>query len=109
MPNSLNLISLLTKRITDFLSIYGFEHIKSDELTTFEKNFVKLNIDKSHPAFDPTQSLVFDNENLLATHKTGVSIEAIAKYPNQERAFFLLEKFFETTKKTQLILISLTN
>ncbi|WP_010320854.1 hypothetical protein [Mesomycoplasma ovipneumoniae] len=99
MPNSLNLISLLTKRIVDFLSIYGFEHIKSDELTTFEKNFVKLNIDKSHPAFDPTQSLVFDSQNLLATHKTGVSIEAIAKYPNQERAFFSFGKVFRNDEE----------
>lgn len=99
MNNSRNLISSLIKRIADFLAIYEFKYIKSDELTTFEQNFVKLNIDASHPAFEPSQSLVFDDKNLLATHKTGISIEIISKYPNQELAFFSYGKVFRNDEE----------
>ncbi|MXR39693.1 hypothetical protein DR095_02965 [Mycoplasma flocculare] len=99
MSDSRNLISSLTKRITDFLAIYGFEYIKSNELTSFEQNFVKLNINSKHPAFDPTQSLVFDENQLLATHKTGISIEIISQYPNQELAFFSYGKVFRNDEE----------
>ncbi|MXR13588.1 hypothetical protein DR085_01710 [Mycoplasma flocculare] len=99
MSDSRNLISSLTKRITDFLVIYGFKYIKSNELTSFEQNFVKLNINSKHPAFDPTQSLVFDENQLLATHKTGISIEIISQYPNQELAFFSYGKVFRNDEE----------
>ncbi|AJC49901.1 hypothetical protein [Mesomycoplasma flocculare] len=99
MSDSRNLISSLTKRITDFLAIYGFKYIKSNELTSFEQNFVKLNINSKHPAFDPTQSLVFDENQLLATHKTGISIEIISQYPNQELAFFSYGKVFRNDEE----------
>ncbi|AAZ44356.2 hypothetical protein B5M19_01170 [Mesomycoplasma hyopneumoniae] len=99
MPYSLNLISSLLKRMTDFLTIFGFKYIKSNELTTFEYNFIKLNIDSKHPAFDPSQSLVFSDNQLLATHKTGISIEIISKYPNQKLAFYSYGKVFRNDEE----------